>query len=29
MDIFERISKDSGGPIGQYRERADGYSDRV
>jgi glycine C-acetyltransferase len=25
MDIFERISKDSGGPIGQYRERADGY----
>ena len=25
MDIFERISKDSGGPIGQYRVRADGY----
>ena len=25
MDIFERIAKDSGGPIGQYRERADGY----
>ena len=25
MDIFERISKDSGGPIGQYRERAHGY----
>lgn len=25
MDIFERISKDSGGPIGQYREHADGY----
>lgn len=25
MDIFERINKDSGGPIGQYRDRADGY----
>ena len=25
MDIFERISKDAGGPIGQYRDRADGY----
>ncbi len=25
MDIFERIAKDSGGPIGQFRERADGY----
>lgn len=25
MDIFERITKDSGGPIGQYRDRADGY----
>ena len=25
MDIFERISKDSGGPIGQYRKQADGY----
>ncbi len=25
MDIFERIAKDSGGPIGQYRDRADGY----
>lgn len=25
MDIFERIGNDSGGPIGQYRERADGY----
>lgn len=25
MDIFERISKDSGGPLGQYREQVDGY----
>lgn len=25
MDIFERIAKDSGGPLGQYRERAFGY----
>jgi 7-keto-8-aminopelargonate synthetase and related enzymes len=25
MDIFERIAQDSGGPLGQYRERAHGY----
>ena len=25
MEIFERIAKDSGGPIGQYRDRAHGY----
>lgn len=25
MDIFEKIRKSSGGPIGQYREKADGY----
>lgn len=24
-DIFEKIRKSSGGPIGQYREKADGY----
>ncbi len=25
MEIFERIAKDSGGPIGQYKDRAHGY----
>jgi len=25
MDIFEKIKKSTGGPIGQYREKADGY----
>jgi len=25
MDIFERIKKDEGGPLGQYRKRAHGY----
>ena len=25
MDIFERIKKDSGGSLGQYRKRAHGY----
>ncbi len=25
MDIFERIAKDAGGPLGQYREKAQGY----
>jgi glycine C-acetyltransferase len=25
MDIFERITKDEGGPLGQYRKRAHGY----
>ena len=25
VDIFDKIRKSSGGPIGQYRERADGY----
>ena len=25
MDIFERLSKDSGGPLGQYRDKAFGY----
>lgn len=25
MDIFERISKDAGGPLGQYWEKAQGY----
>ena len=25
MDIFDKIRKSSGGPIGQYREKADGY----
>ena len=25
MDIFERIAKDSGGPLGQYRDKAFGY----
>ena len=25
VDIFDRIRKSSGGPIGQYREKADGY----
>ena len=25
MDIFDRIAKDSGGPLGQYRQRAFGY----
>lgn len=25
MDIFDRIAKDSGGPIGQYRKYAEGY----
>lgn len=25
MDIFERIRKNSGGPIGQYKDRAHGY----
>jgi len=25
MDIFERLSKDSGGPLGQYRDKAYGY----
>ena len=25
MDIFERIQKDEGGPLGQYRKRAEGY----
>ena len=25
MDIFERIAKDSGGPLGQYRKKAFGY----
>ncbi len=25
MDIFERIAKDSGGPLGQYRKKAHGY----
>ena len=25
VDIFERIHKDSGGPIGQYFEKAFGY----
>ena len=24
-DIFDKIRKSSGGPIGQYREKADGY----
>ena len=25
VDIFDKIRKSSGGPIGQYRDRADGY----
>ena len=25
LDIFDKIRKSTGGPIGQYRERADGY----
>ncbi len=25
MDIFDRINKDSGGPLGQYREKTHGY----
>ena len=25
MDIFDRIAKDSGGPLGQYRDKAFGY----
>ena len=25
MDIFERIRKDEGGPLGQYRKQAEGY----
>ena len=25
MDIFERIAKDAGGPLGQYREKSQGY----
>lgn len=25
MDIFDRISKDEGGPLGQYRKKAHGY----
>ena len=25
VDIFERIRKSTGGPIGQYREKAEGY----
>ena len=25
MDIFDRIAKDSGGPLGQYRKKAFGY----
>ena len=25
MSIFERIKKSSGGPLGQYREKAEGY----
>lgn len=25
MEIFERIKKDAGGPIGQYRDQAEGY----
>jgi glycine C-acetyltransferase len=25
MDIFERIIKDEGGPLGQYRRKAHGY----
>lgn len=25
MDIFDRIAKDSGGPLGQYRQKAFGY----
>ena len=25
MDIFERIKKDSGGSLGQYRKKAHGY----
>ena len=25
MDIFERIKRDSGGPLGQYRDKAFGY----
>jgi 7-keto-8-aminopelargonate synthetase and related enzymes len=25
MDIFERITNDEGGPLGQYRKRAEGY----
>ena len=25
MDIFERISKDAGGPLGQYWDKAQGY----
>ena len=25
QDIFERIKKSSGGPLGQYREKAEGY----
>ncbi len=25
MDIFERIAKDEGGPLGQYRKKAHGY----
>ena len=25
MDIFERINKDEGGPLGQYRARGHGY----
>ena len=24
-DIFDRIKKSTGGPIGQYREKAEGY----
>ena len=25
MDIFDRIARDSGGPLGQYRQKAFGY----
>ena len=25
LDIFDRIRKSTGGPIGQYREKAEGY----
>ena len=25
LDIFDRIRKSSGGPLGQYREKAEGY----
>ena len=25
MDIFERIEESTGGPIGQYREKVEGY----